>query len=168
MTTIAEFKFPLPPTLNEQINIARNNRYGSAKEKEKWTNDIATLAQEQNQPVFPGKVWMQFIYYLKNSRRDPDNVSASRKYILDGLVQAGIIVNDNLQIIQSPIIESFIVSEPGKGNAKRKTKAITGTDSNEPLRDKIKILTDEIVVKICDEPPTFIPTLKPFPNLIKI
>lgn len=133
MAIIAEFRFPLPPCLNEQINIARNNRYGSAKEKEKWTRDIAKLAQEQNQRIFPDKVWMQFIYYLKNSRRDPDNVSASRKYILDGLVKAGIIVNDNLQIIQSPIIECFVVSEPGRG------------------KDKIKILTDEVVVKICDE-----------------
>lgn len=136
MTTIAEFRFPLPPCLNEQINIARNNRYGSAKEKEKWTNDIAALALSQSQSAFPGKVWMQFIYYLKNSRRDPDNVSASRKYILDGLVKAGIIINDNLQIIQSPIIESFIVSEPGRSSV-----------SN----PKIKILTDEVVVKICDE-----------------
>jgi Holliday junction resolvase RusA-like endonuclease len=71
---------------------------------------------------------MQFIYYLKNSKRDPDNVSASRKYIMDGLVQAGIIANDNLEIIQSPIIESFVVNTP-----------------------KIKILTDEVVVKISDE-----------------
>ncbi|HEY9824856.1 MAG TPA: hypothetical protein V6D19_05370 [Stenomitos sp.] len=155
MTTIAEFRFPLPPCLNEQINIARNNRYGSAKEKEKWTNDIAALAKKQNQSSYPGKVWMQFIYYLKNSRRDPDNVSASRKYILDGLVQAGIIVNDNLQIIQSPIIESFVVSEPGRNNAKRKTKSqlnsVAPNETDEPLRDKIKILTDEVVVKICDE-----------------
>ena len=133
MIVIAEFRFPLPPTLNDQINIARNNRYGSAKEKEKWTNDIALLCLEQSKHRFPGQVWMQFIYYLKNSRRDPDNVSASRKYILDGMVQAGIIINDNLQIIQSPIIESFIVSEPGRG------------------KDKIKILTDEVVVKISDE-----------------
>lgn len=135
---IAEFRFPLPPCLNEQINMARNNRYGSAKEKEKWTSDIAKLCLEQTHHRFPGRVWMQFIYYLKNSRRDPDNVSASRKYILDGMVQAEIIINDNLQIIQSPIVESFVVSEPGKSE------------------DKLKILTDEVVVKISDEPITAI------------
>lgn len=102
---IETFQFDLPPTLNDQINSARNNRFANAQIKKVWTDAIAMSCQGKTK--FPDKVWMEFSWYLKNSRRDPDNVQAAKKFILDGMVQAEIIVNDNLKIIQSPIIEFF-------------------------------------------------------------
>lgn len=43
----------------------------------------------------------RFRWYEQNRRRDKDNVSAfGRKVILDGLVQAGILPNDNWNYVE--------------------------------------------------------------------
>ena len=102
---LARKTFPLPPTLNEQINSARSHWSKSASTKKKWTNSIAISAIEL--PKFPGKVWLEFFYEVKSFARDADNVSASRKFLMDGLVQAGTIQKDSLMIVQSPILEWF-------------------------------------------------------------
>lgn len=36
----------------------------------------------------------EFVWYLKNRRKDKDNVAFAKKYIFDGMVQAGLIDND--------------------------------------------------------------------------
>ena len=104
-TIVARATYPLPPTLTDQINSARSHWSKSAATKKKWTNTIAFLSKDL--PVFPGPVWLELFYSVKTFARDPDNISASRKFLMDGLCQAGIIKNDNLTIVQSPIIEWF-------------------------------------------------------------
>lgn len=99
------FNCPIPPKLNEQINLARSNQAQSARIKAQWTNDIALLAV--GIPVFPGSVWLDFCWQVKRQTCDPDNVQASAKYVFDGLVKAGILVDDSLKIIQSPVIHRF-------------------------------------------------------------
>lgn len=99
--------FPLPPTLNDQVDAARTHWQKSAGLKKKWTNLIVKGAIDQGMPQFPGKVWLEFRYAVKNFGRDPDNISASRKFLMDGLVSAGVLTKDSLMIIQSPIIEWF-------------------------------------------------------------
>lgn len=37
-----------------------------------------------------------FVWHLKNKRKDLDNVAFAKKFILDGLVKAGTLKNDNL------------------------------------------------------------------------
>jgi len=106
---VARATYPLPPTLNDQINSARSHWSKSAATKKKWTNTIALLSKDL--PKFPDKVWLELFYSVKTFARDPDNISASRKFLMDGLVMAGVITNDNLTIVQSPIIEWF---EKGK------------------------------------------------------
>lgn len=103
---IASFTSPLPPTLNEQIDIARGNRYKSAEIKKRWTNAIATECY--NLPSFPGKVWLSFEWQVRTLARDPDNIAAAAKYLLDGMVAARVICNDNLTIIQSPVIHHYV------------------------------------------------------------
>lgn len=93
--------FPMPPTMNEIIYEARANRYQAATTKKQWTNDIAVLAQGKKK--FPGKVWMSWIWHIKNLSRDEDNIASARKFICDGLVAAGIIQDDNCRIIQTPV-----------------------------------------------------------------
>ena len=36
----------------------------------------------------------EFTWYLKNKRKDKDNVAFAKKYIFDGMVDAGLIEND--------------------------------------------------------------------------
>lgn len=96
------FTFPMPPTMNEIIREARASIYKSAATKERWTNDIAALAHGKRK--FPGKVWMSWIWHIKNLSRDEDNIASARKFICDGLVCAGIIKDDNCRIIQTPVM----------------------------------------------------------------
>ena len=102
---LARATYPLPPTLTDQINSARSHWSKSAATKKKWTNTIALLSIDL--PKFPDKVWIELFYLVKTFARDPDNISASRKFLMDGLCQAGVIRNDNLTIVQSPILEWF-------------------------------------------------------------
>ncbi len=103
--TIETFIFPLPPTLNEIIASARRNRYASAKEKRCWTNAIAVDCYGRKR--FPDKVWIEFVWKVKNFGRDPDNISAASKFVMDGLVQGGIIKRDNLTVIMSPVLHWY-------------------------------------------------------------
>jgi len=99
------FNFLLPPTLNEQIREARSHWSISAKTKTEWTGIIATEAY--GSPTFPSKVWIDFVWGLPRFSRDPDNVSAAAKYIFDGLAKAKVIKNDNLTVVQSPVIHWY-------------------------------------------------------------
>ncbi len=103
---------PLPPTLNEQIDLARNHWSASASAKKEWTNLAAILSASL--PKFPGKVWLSFNWKIKNFGSDPDNIEASAKYIMDGLTPetkkkpgSGVIQKDSLMIIQTPVLHHF-------------------------------------------------------------
>ena len=99
------FTCPIPPMLNEQINLARSHWASSSKVKAQWTGDIALLAV--GLPVFPSAVWLDFCWQVKRLTSDPDNVQAAAKYVLDGLVKAGTLADDSLKIVQSPVIHRF-------------------------------------------------------------
>lgn len=79
-------------TLNEHDKANRANRYVGAKLKK----DMTEIAQVQ----FNGKehiakpCYISFDWYISN-RSDPDNIRFAAKYILDGMVKAGILPNDN-------------------------------------------------------------------------
>jgi Holliday junction resolvase RusA-like endonuclease len=89
----------LPPTLNEIINAARSDKYAAAKEKRRWTNEVADACQGKQQ--FSGQVSIDYHWRVKNTKRDPNNISASAKFIDDGLVAAKIITDDSLEVIVS-------------------------------------------------------------------
>jgi hypothetical protein len=103
------FSTKLPPTLNDQINAARRNKFASASIKEKETNRIAS--ESKGLPKFEGKIWVDYLFTVKNFGRDPDNIEASKKYLMDGLVKSGVISKDSLMVIEPVIVERF---EKGK------------------------------------------------------
>lgn len=97
---------PLPPTLNQQINLARSHWANSAKAKREWTDKVAYKVRHY--ASLKGRVWVACEFRIKNFGSDPDNVAASKKYAFDGLVKAGVIEKDSLMIIQSPTIDFYI------------------------------------------------------------
>jgi hypothetical protein len=101
----------LPPTLNEIIGSARQNRFASAVLKKKWTKLIADASREQGVIRVKGEVYLEYVWRVKNRRRDQDNITAAQKYILDGLVLAQIIEEDNLKIVLTPVIHHVVVTD---------------------------------------------------------
>ena len=86
------------PTLNEYIKVERTNRYAAATLKLKYTN---TLAKELKGLELPKntKFNITLVWYVKDNRKDHDNIAFGIKFILDGMVKAGVLKNDNPRYI---------------------------------------------------------------------
>jgi len=85
--------------LNEYIQQERTNKYRSANIKKDTTYAISLMLN--GQPKIPTPCGLSFIWTIPNKSRDLDNISFACKYILDGMVKAGVIENDNLKHITS-------------------------------------------------------------------
>jgi hypothetical protein len=105
---IETFEFLLPPTLNEMIRMDRGGWQASVKEKREWTELIASSCKEAYQ--FQGKIWLEYVWRVKNLARDNNNIAAATKYIDDGLVEAGVMADDSLKYIQSPVCHWYVQS----------------------------------------------------------
>lgn len=89
------------PTLNEMISASKIHFAVYSKMKKKWTNMVWAMALKEHvdkatEPVVVRMLWFE----PAKSRRDPDNVVASKKFILDGLVKAGVIENDSHKYVE--------------------------------------------------------------------
>lgn len=95
---LAKFIIPGRPIgLNEYINAERSNRNYAASIKRRETKKAKDAAQGIEQ--FKNPVWLHFKWVEPNGRRDIDNVAFAKKFILDGLVGAGVLVNDSRQYV---------------------------------------------------------------------
>lgn len=80
--------------LNEMIGAARKGWAISAKQKkENQKLVVDELFFNKIQPI-RGPFVLDVTWVERNNARDPDNVMAGKKYILDGLQEMGIIPND--------------------------------------------------------------------------
>jgi Holliday junction resolvase RusA-like endonuclease len=84
--------------LNTYINAERTHRYRAADIKKDMTQ-ICTLYAKNLQPI-TNKIILRITWYCKNQKKDPDNISFAKKFILDGLVKAGVLQNDGWGQIQ--------------------------------------------------------------------
>ena len=92
MKIVIEVKLP---SLNEHDLANRINRYRGAQMKRSYTELVYWTVKAQKIPkVKTYPVVMTFTWYRRDKRTDPDNISFARKYILDGLVKAGVLEND--------------------------------------------------------------------------
>lgn len=86
----------IPPSNNEYIG--RTNRWEYQHDKKMWAALVkAHCRPAPEQPIAVGGVEI-FYYFVDNGRRDPDNFSG--KFLLDGLVKAGIIKDDSFGCIE--------------------------------------------------------------------
>jgi len=103
-------KFEIPgrlPGLNEIVAAAKSHFGAYAKMKYKHTTAIAWLAKKL--PTYK-RVDLVITWHEPDQRRDPDNIMAGQKFILDGLVAAKVIPNDNQKHIVS-IVHRFRVDK---------------------------------------------------------
>jgi Holliday junction resolvase RusA-like endonuclease len=88
-------------TLNEYIEKERipyKGRYIANDIKSKETGLIKYFCKGMIQMTYPVRI--TFIWHINSKRQDLDNIGFAKKFILDGLVKAGTLKNDNLNHIQ--------------------------------------------------------------------
>lgn len=95
-------------SLNEYINAERSNRYAGAGIKKQQTAWIQ-LQCIGIVPVVHYPVRVLFHWHTKDTRKDPDNIDAARKFVLDGLVKAGVLVNDSWRYINGGFDARFFI-----------------------------------------------------------
>jgi Holliday junction resolvase RusA-like endonuclease len=94
-------------TLNQYINIERGNKFGAASVKKRLTNKVSFLAAKSKFKVEPDvKHDIVVTWFKPDNRTDHDNISFAVKFVLDGLIKAGILQNDSPKYIGS-IIHHF-------------------------------------------------------------
>lgn len=101
------------PGLNDYSGAERRHRQIAAKMKHEETSRVAWVAKTQL-PVFTGPIHLTITYREKNRKRDKDNIAFAKKFILDGLVQAGRIPNDTWAWIDG-WREAFVVDTKDPG-----------------------------------------------------
>lgn len=87
-----EIPFRLP-SLNQYINECRKNRYAGAKMKKTIDSDIEYYIGQL--PRYNKPIKIHFTWVEENKRRDLDNVCFAKKFILDSMVKAGKLKDDN-------------------------------------------------------------------------
>lgn len=85
------------PSLNEYINACRKNKYAGAEMKKRIESDIAYFIAKL--PRFENPIKIHFHWIEGNKRRDLDNVAFGKKFILDTLVKAGKLKDDNRKCV---------------------------------------------------------------------
>lgn len=94
MKYILELPFKLP-SLNDYINICRRNKFEASNFKRGIENDIIWSIRKAKLPTIEKPVKITYKWIERNKKRDIDNVSSAKKYILDALVKANVLHNDS-------------------------------------------------------------------------
>lgn len=94
-------KFTIPfrlPSLNDYTDENRANKHAGNKVKQKTEEDIMWILKSVKTKI-DKPVYIKFIWYEQNRKRDKDNVAFAKKFILDALQKSEILPNDNNQYI---------------------------------------------------------------------
>jgi hypothetical protein len=98
------------PTANEYIAALNRNRFIGAKMKKEQTERVYIACKEQNlEPIKEVSIF-NFRWFVKNKKKDKDNIAFAKKFILDGLQMARIIKNDGWDNI-GWFSDSFYISK---------------------------------------------------------
>lgn len=99
------------PALNEIIEAAKSHYGKYSNMKKDYTEIVGYSALKERRIEKPIEVYIK--WFTKDVKKDPDNVAAGVKFILDGLKESGVIVNDTRKYIKR-IVHDF--PEPDKKN----------------------------------------------------
>lgn len=103
------------PGLNEIVGANRSNRYAGASQKKKETQRCQWAIIAGGVPAFKSPVMVSVVWTERDLRRDPDNICAGIKFIMDSLVELGKIPNDTREWIKG-ISHEF--AAPSRDNPK--------------------------------------------------
>ena len=90
-------------------NKTRSNKFVGSKIKKEETERVYWECKQQKlSPVKEYPVKIMFKWYSKDNRKDIDNVAFAKKFILDGLVLAGVLGGDGRKFINGFTDEFYI------------------------------------------------------------
>lgn len=89
------------PGMNEIISSNRYSRFAGAGQKKKCTHSVISAIREAKlSPVDSLPVKLELTFYEPNNRRDVDNIiGGGMKFIMDGIVKAGILPDDSRKYV---------------------------------------------------------------------
>jgi len=88
------------PGLNEYINACRNDPHSGASMKRVAQERVMWAVKQQIRVKFRRPVWITYVWYEQDRRRDKSNISAfGVKVIEDALVRCGVIHDDGWKYI---------------------------------------------------------------------
>lgn len=84
------------PSFNEYTKACRTNKYVGAEMKKNIEYEIWVYITQQLRGLkINNPVKIHFTWIEENGKRDLDNICFAKKFILDALVKAGVLKNDN-------------------------------------------------------------------------
>lgn len=98
--------------LNEMIGKARTHWSQGAKQKKDQEYLICQEIMVARLKPIRGTFTLDILWVERDEKRDPDNIIAAKKFILDALQKMGIIVNDNMKYFKG-LKESWQVAGVG-------------------------------------------------------
>lgn len=92
------------PGLNDilaaaRITKGRWNKYANMKKQ--YGLELCLLIKQQELQPIHSMIDIEFHWYEKSKKRDKDNIAAGKKFILDALVDSGILGGDDWRYINS-------------------------------------------------------------------
>lgn len=114
MSINSKTKIEIPmrlPSLNEYINECRKNKFAGAKMKKQVEKDIGWFINKI--PQYKRPIFIHFHWVEENKRRDLDNVCFAKKFILDSMVKAGKLADDNRNFV-SGFTDTFEYAKESK------------------------------------------------------
>lgn len=87
--------------LNEYTKSSRTNKYKSAQVKRKEEEYIGLFIRKAKLKKVDKPIILHIKWYEENNRRDIDNITFAVKFILDELVNEGILIDDSRKYVKS-------------------------------------------------------------------
>ena len=84
------------PDLNDIVDAYKRHWAAGAAQKRDYTALVRDLAVVTRQPRWHEPVKVMFVWIEEDGARDIDNIRAAAKFVLDGLVEAGVLEDDDL------------------------------------------------------------------------
>jgi Holliday junction resolvase RusA-like endonuclease len=99
--------------LNDHDAVYRGNKFAATTHKNKETKKVIEALKGQG-PAVKYPVFITF-HWRHSTKHDPDNIRFAAKYILDGMVKAGILPDDNQRWVKG-FGDDFTKVEDGQDN----------------------------------------------------
>lgn len=84
--------------LNAYIDQCRANKY-AANQSKQYDTFMACMACRDLPALENFPVYITCIWHVPNKKKDPDNIVFAKKFILDGMVGAGLLPDDSMKYI---------------------------------------------------------------------